>query len=217
MSQNVPSWAGNLYDRVREVRVSTFGVRGQAKFAAALGISPSTYSYYERSRIPPLPVLLRISEVGKVDLRWLLTGQFRDESSEAKLSAEHARLLSRLTAILPQRREAAAALAAVLDLLESRPAVNGGSSAPTGPVPTTEEPGSSSARIPVLGRSAAGVPHFWARPDKTADLMQSVILGTDGGTWAFKGTLQEGEGLTQREPGMPVHLIQLSHPVSIGE
>jgi len=39
------------------------GTRGKASFAREIGISPSTYDYYENSRVPPADVLVRISEL----------------------------------------------------------------------------------------------------------------------------------------------------------
>ena len=79
-------------------------------------MSPSTYNYYERGRIPPMTTLVKISESAGVDLRWLLTGQAPSAGSGGSVSPEHARILSRLSAVLPQRLEAAVALNALLDL-----------------------------------------------------------------------------------------------------
>ena len=43
--------------------------------ARQLGIRPSTYDRYERDRVPPADLLVRIAEVGNVTLEWLITGE----------------------------------------------------------------------------------------------------------------------------------------------
>ena len=60
--------------RIKFLRNRYAGKRGKSAFAKALDISPSTYSYYEQNRIPPIEILLKICEVTGADLEWLLTG-----------------------------------------------------------------------------------------------------------------------------------------------
>ena len=52
-----------IIGRIIELRKGFAGVRGKSKFAKLLGISASTYSYYENDRVPPIAVLLKICEV----------------------------------------------------------------------------------------------------------------------------------------------------------
>ena len=63
-----------IIERIRQLRDQYAGRRGKSKFAEALNISPSTYSYYESDRIPPIEILLKICQVTGADLEWLLTG-----------------------------------------------------------------------------------------------------------------------------------------------
>ncbi len=209
------SIADELTGRIREVRTTTFGQRGRAKFARALGVSPSTYNYYERGRIPPMGVLLKISEVTGVDLRWLLTGRHPVGERSAPVSAEHASILTRMSALLPRRAEAAAALNALLDLLESQPertprAAPGRTSVAGATAP-------SSTCVPVLGRTAAGVPQFWKQPQGSVDLLQSGIAhaGTTGASRV--ATLSDATEAAPVESDCHVHVVRLTHPVRIGE
>ena len=64
-----------ILERIKLVRTQHFGERGRAKFAKALGISPSTYNYYERNRLPSPSLLVKICMETSTDLRWLLTGE----------------------------------------------------------------------------------------------------------------------------------------------
>ena len=50
--------ANSIIDRVVLLRQQYSGDRGKSKFARSLGISASTYNYYENNRIPPIEILL---------------------------------------------------------------------------------------------------------------------------------------------------------------
>ena len=177
--------------RIAQVRLEVDGPRGKASFAKKLDLSPSTYDYYESSRIPPGPVLVRIADLAKVDLRWLLTGQ----SGSVPVPADHP-AVARAAELLANHPEAAAPLAAFVELLgesmkfpakaTSDTAGAGTAGAPRGEgelgADRMQELGAASATgaptdddarptaadrdawIPVLGRSAAGVPQFWSDP-----------------------------------------------------
>lgn len=174
--------------RIAQVRNELDGPRGKASFAKRLGLSPSTYDYYESSRIPPASTLVKIAEVAAVDLYWLLTGQTACPSVRPEHPA-----IRRAAELLGAHEDASAPLAAFLDLLTrsmafppkaqdfenagleavSQPPAAPAKSAqaskqPPTPVSrpaTAPKPQSSETAecyIPVLGRSAAGVPQFWA-------------------------------------------------------
>lgn len=212
------SRAEELSARIREVRNATFGPRGRARFARALGVSPSTYNYYERGRIPPMPILLKVSDVSGVDLRWLLTGRLSTEQPAGARSPEHAKILARMSALLPQRTEAAAALSALLDLLESQPELaDQGLQAPAGASGARIHP-SAAIRIPVLGRTAAGVPQFWKRREPaTVDLLRSALARGAASRETYTATLADPEEASSLGPDEGVHLVQLAKPVRIGE
>lgn len=211
------NWADELSGRIREVRADTFGSRGRAKFARALQVSPSTYNYYEHGRIPPMPILLNISEISGVDLRWLLTGQVSTSQPARPCSPEHARILTRMSELLPRRAEAAAALKALLDLLEAQPreTVRGREEPASASDLTVHPPGP--IRIPVLGRTAAGVPQFWKRAEQTVDLLQSALVRGAASDQTRAATLTSHEETSSADSDERVYLVQLPKPVRVGE
>ncbi len=210
-------WADKLSARIVEVRAATFGPRGRAKFARALQVSPSTYNYYERGRIPPMPILLKISDVSGVDLRWLLTGVLSAEQSTGARSPEHVRILTRMSRALPRRAEAAAALNALLDLLEAQPEQAGRASPEPSEAPDVTPRPPGPIRIPVLGRTAAGVPQFWRRPQETVDLMQSALGRGAASGQTCVATLTTHEETLSGDPDERVYLVQLAKSVRVGE
>jgi transcriptional regulator with XRE-family HTH domain len=60
---------------LKQVRIQVCGPRGQSHFAALLALSPSTYNYYEKGRIPPVDVLDRAARVTGAPLLWLIRGE----------------------------------------------------------------------------------------------------------------------------------------------
>ena len=175
--------ANEICQRIAQLRLETAGPRGKASFAKDLGLSPSTYDYYESSRVPPAEVLVRIAELTGSDLRWLLTGETGEQGGPG---ADHP-VVRRAAALLADCPDAAKPLAAFLDILgaaarfpakpaATAPAPEAGAAAPrneaissTGPPPdvaASAEP--TGAWIPVLGRSAAGVACFWSGADDAA-------------------------------------------------
>ena len=152
-----------IIERVRSLRNQYAGSRGKSKFARALGISASTYSYYENERVPPIEILLKICEVTGADLEWLLTGS----SSPSKFAfTPNTTLLRKLDALLTENPELSEPVLAFVELLCEKkgfedqfhsglgaPAISPGQISSSGP----PRPG----WIPVLGRTAAGMVHFW--------------------------------------------------------
>jgi len=181
--------------RIAQVRLEVAGPRGKSAFAKKLGLSPSTYDYYESNRVPPADVLIRIAQVADVDLNWLLTGQ----SAGPSVPVDHP-VLQRAGALLAERPNAAAPLSAFLQLLagtlnfpakaaKAPAATDGGDAEGTGavevaadsqeaPAAREDAPATTPAAswIPILGRSAAGVPHFWADQDESAGLTSLAEL-----------------------------------------
>jgi transcriptional regulator with XRE-family HTH domain len=64
-----------ICDRLKQVRIQVCGMRGQSHFAALLHLSPSTYNYYEKGRIPPVDVLDRAAKITGAPLLWLIRGE----------------------------------------------------------------------------------------------------------------------------------------------
>jgi len=142
-----------IIERVKMLRTQHTGSRGRSKFARALGISTSTYSYYENSRIAPVEVLLKICEITGADLQWLLTGS---KSGEKIASAQDRPVLKKLETLLTANPRLAEPILAFVELLSEKTAVEEELQSRTLPS-RSSRPG----WIPVLGRTAAGMVHFW--------------------------------------------------------
>ena len=142
-----------IVERVRLLRKQYAGGRGKSKFARALGISASTYNYYENNRVPPIGILLKICEVTGADLEWLMTGR----RTEKKFAfGQNAALLRNLDHVLSENPDLTKPILAFVELLCEKKGVEKEFHAKLF---------SSQANrpdwIPVLGRTAAGMVHFW--------------------------------------------------------
>lgn len=148
--------------RIQQLRQQYAGPRGKTKFAKAIGISPSTYSYYENNRIPPIETLLRISEVTGADLHWLLTGS----TSSGQHSVPETALLANLGRLLSEHPDLAEPVSAFIELLGEKKGFEKQLRHEPSPASQAAKPG----WIPILGRTAAGMVHFWSETlmrDKT--------------------------------------------------
>jgi len=142
-----------IIERINLLRKQYTGSRGKSKFARALGISASTYSYYENNRVPPIEVLLRICEVTEADLSWLLTGS----STEKRFAfGPKSQPLERIDNLLKNNPELTEPIMAFIELLCEKKGVEKEFRSKVLPS-RPERPG----WIPVLGRTAAGMVHFW--------------------------------------------------------
>jgi SOS-response transcriptional repressor LexA len=151
--------ANAIIERIKLLRQQYAGARGKSEFARCLGISPSTYSYYENNRIPPIEVLLRISEVAGADLHWLLTGnQGSKRNSEGGQTAVNIPkfLLENLQKLLSDDPKLLEPVSAFIELLNQKKGLEGQTKQS---IPMVQE--NRQAWIPVLGRTAAGIVHFW--------------------------------------------------------
>jgi transcriptional regulator with XRE-family HTH domain len=157
-----------IIERVQLLRTQHAGSRGRSKFAHELGISPSTYSYYEKDRVPPVEILLKICEVTGADLNWLLTGhsapqknisgleKFAYEKIEGAEPGPKTTLLRKLDNLLGQNPELAEPISAFLELLSEKKCFEDEIHFKF--TPSREgRPG----WVPILGRTAAGMVHFW--------------------------------------------------------
>jgi len=163
-----PSSSLEICRRIAKVRLELAGPRGKSSFAKQLGLSPSTYDYYESTRVPPAGVLVQIADLAGVDLRWLLTGE---ESGGRAVPASHP-VLRRAADLLASHPNAAASLAAFLDILSESMKFPAKQKSP-GRTEAAEQTKTTSAEkswIPILGRSAAGVPQFWSDSNEAKGL-----------------------------------------------
>jgi len=144
--------ANTIIERIKLLRRQYAGSRGKSKFAQALGISPSSYSYYEHNRVPPITVLLKISEITGVDLDWLLTGR---KAEKKFASGSNKPLLEQLDDLLSNNPELAEPVQAFVELLCEKKGFQ------KGLVQIKSAKVARPGWIPVLGRTAAGIVHFW--------------------------------------------------------
>ncbi len=149
-----------IIERIKHLRQQYAGSRGKSKFARALGISSSTYSYYENSRVPPIEILLKIADLTGADLDWLLTGKksLKTPISEPgkSTSGPNISLLRKLDSLLAENPELTEPISAFIDLLCEKKGIEKEF--------YSQIPPAKPARpgwIPVLGRTAAGMIHFW--------------------------------------------------------
>ncbi|MGC9453915.1 MAG: helix-turn-helix domain-containing protein [Phycisphaerae bacterium] len=203
--------------RIASIRTELTGTRGKSAFARMLGLSPSTYDYYESNRVPPADVLVRIADTAGVDLRWLLTGQ---EAATTAVPADHP-AVQRVAKLLAGHPDAARPLGSFLDILTETistfPDAGGLAGARTAPQPRDAKPTEDPARarrewIPVLGRSAAGVPQFWDLDEPTEGLTTLTDLID-----RHVGAVNRGVRAASAQAGRPgrdenVRIIALSRP-----
>ena len=152
--------ANTIIGRVKQLRNQYTGGRGRSEFARALGITPSTYSYYENNRVPPIEILLRMCEVTGADLLWLLTGKKTQEkfiSEQKKItSGLNNSLLRKLDALLSENPDITKPALAFIELLCEKKGFEKELHSKIAAAQPAR-PG----WIPVLGRTAAGIVHFW--------------------------------------------------------
>ncbi len=217
--------------RVRQLREQYAGPRGKAQLARELGLSPSTYDYYENGRVPPADVLVKLADLTGADLRWLITG-VRAEATA--VGADHP-VLVRAAELLADRPGSAEALGAFLDLLAKAahtfptwPAGTADRASQTPPPALDAPPPAAEARgeagpadappagpmVPILGRSAAGVPAFWAEPAEAAgvtDLAELVARLPADANACRPASLCQGPGREQ-----PVRIVRYDRPQAAG-
>jgi transcriptional regulator with XRE-family HTH domain len=201
-----------IIERVRLLRKQYAGERGKSKFARALGISASTYSYYEDNRVPPIEILLKMCEVTGADLQWLLTGQ---STGKHFAFGENLGLLRKLNDLFVSNPEMTDAVRAFIELLCEKKGIESRFYSDTARA-KPERPG----WIPVLGRTAAGIVHFWDQtllPEPKQAITEldelvtkhlgKTIIGSANGTVSIDFQARPlVEGLKEKQ----VNLIKLS-------
>ena len=219
--------------RLAGLRQAVYGPRGRAAFARALGVSPSTYNYYEKNRPPPADLLARAAQVTGADLTWLLTGagdpfpQAPAGGADNRLSHPAEEIIGRFAEALAARPSdiprasscappgaAVAALRAILEQVEK--------SLPVGGAWKPSEAGITPSAIPVVGRTAAGLPASWEKffaDAKDPQVLERLIAQTE-----IRAARQRGAELLAADPtGEPDRpadatalLVQLSAPTADG-
>jgi len=210
--------------RLERLRQEVFGPRGRATFARALGVSPSTYNYYEKDRLPPADLLARAADVTGADPEWLLTGRgdpfptTPSKGGDTGLSQDPEDILARFADRAGATPKGAAARAALERLLsEIRRALP--------PAENLWEPYLATVKptcVPIIGRTAAGLlarwEDFFAGRDEsqTLDRLISRLEGKAGRR--RPADMQSADPGLQSETSLAreASLIQLSEPTPDG-
>jgi hypothetical protein len=107
-----------LAKRIRELRRRHFGPRGKAELARRLDLPLAEYERFERGKLPPGELMVRLCELTGEDLQWLLTGvPARGTVVISGARGRHQNLLTQIAQALDARPTLAAPLEAFLDLL----------------------------------------------------------------------------------------------------
>ncbi len=257
----------NICSRIARIRMEFAGPRGKSSFASGLGLSASTYAYYESSRVPPAEILVKIADQAGVDLRWLLTGDEPGPGDVDQVPPSHP-AVRRAAELLRCHANAAKPLAAFLDILSAtmkfpaKPGEVGGLAqsgepsqpielasaeltqpveltsaeltqpgevgesvslqAPAGDAPGQDAPAgddpAGASWIPVLGRSAAGVPCFWSNQAEAAGVTTlGELVGKHLGDLACLAertdAMQSSPESSRPGSAQPVQLIRLPEPL----
>ena len=202
--------------RIVALRTDFSGPRGRADFARTLDLSPSTYNYYENSRVPPVDVLIRIAEITGARLEWLILGEeprygpaekSGQNSPIGPIQAEVADLLGASPNLAPTLR---AFLCTLRDVAEMKQAV--------ARVPSLQAKVALKPRelVPIIGYTAASPVHFWEELDRepvASDIYQKIEQFVSGRevSQRISAEVAESEDAEALESGT-VALVQLSAP-----
>jgi transcriptional regulator with XRE-family HTH domain len=221
-----------IIDRLRQLRLQYAGPRGKSQFARALGLTPSTYSYYENNRLPPIETLLKVCEVTRADLQWLLTG--KDSGKGSSFTANKA-LLEKIETLLRDSPQLTKPIEAFVDLLVEKNAFEK-KLTPPAPVRSATQGSDDSSQehfsddskhtpappdwIPVLGRTAAGMVHFWNQthlPDRSQAVTQldelvRKYIGKDilGSTEGLMSIDLQAQPIVEAIDNLDANLIQVA-------
>lgn len=214
MQKNVPG----ICLRLAALRLTHFGARGKTRFAAELGIGPSSYHRYEIDRTPPAELLARAAERTNTSLHWLLTGEGEMSPGSASAASKPAGgnasiFITRIEALLARTPELERSLTGFLDLLENV----------SDTFPNVAADDHASARLesllPVVGGTAAGPARFWEEaggqhggPEADSRLEELLSANSDR-------AVREAE-FVATSPALgadgPVALVQWSRPDELG-
>ncbi|MCD4831128.1 MAG: helix-turn-helix domain-containing protein [Anaerohalosphaeraceae bacterium] len=152
----------DVIQRIIELRSRYAGSRGKSAFATAIGISPSTYSYYEKDRLPPIPILLKICQVVGADINWLLMGAESENNADG--GCIDGKIAEKIAKLANANPSAMASLEAFIELLEEKTAIENDGEKAVSQSENAEklDKNSDFGLIPILGRTAAGTLGMWS-------------------------------------------------------
>ena len=217
-----------ICDRIRRARESAFGPRGRAAFARALGLSPSTYIYYEKGRVPPAAVLARAAEIAGVQLQWLITGQGEPQTPLSEVRSQAAKALpvtfqAAVDRFIEHVGPADKSVAAARAFAEMLTAVAERFPAGRPAAWQQQQLTVTEGMIPVVGRTAAGLVASYQEllgeePAVTIAQIARRALGLDVHRKAA-ADVQTDDSTVERtvaEAGRDVALVQLDEPLPSG-
>jgi phage repressor protein C with HTH and peptisase S24 domain len=202
--------------RIAKVRTDFSGPRGRADFARKIGLSPSTYNYYENNRVPPADVLARIAEVTGVRLEWLILGR-EPRYAAAELPGHDspvAQLQHGIADLLAQSPGLAPTLRAFFETLREVSGMKPPTEPPRSPRPTKVSLDPREL-VPIVGYTAASPVHFWRELEQgaaTPDIDEKIeqILSASDVSNRYSAEVAP----THRDAADPgtVAVVQLSAP-----
>jgi transcriptional regulator with XRE-family HTH domain len=237
--------ANAIIERIRELRREKFGKRGKSEFARRLGLSVSTYNYYEQDRLPPVDVLAGMCEVTGVSLKWLIFGEEQEtgekepsRSDSESRQAVSGELISKIEELVQIESEAGDQLERFADLLldkaklekesdnkngqsDNRQSSGGEDTGEGGEseLSLTDKGTAGEGLIPVLGRTAAGIIHFWdetmfARPRQAVTELEELVRKNTGKSISsgYNGMIATGRQLespVRGTSGLDANLLQV--------
>lgn len=213
--------------RIAQLRREVTGPRGKSAFARQLDLPASTYDYYENGRVPPADVLVNIAKVAGVNLCWLLTGEV---DCSAGVGADDP-VLQRAAKLIAEHPASAGPLQAFLEILEqtrSFPSkdIEGdyrsadddveqliGEADRPGAMDVADSRDPQRARetwVPVLGRTAAGVPQFWQGQQGQGVPTLEQIVARHAGQTPRQVTVGRSQG--DESPADLAEVVTLTRP-----
>lgn len=216
--------AAELCGRLKLARERAFGTRGRSTLARALGLNPSTYTYYEVDRVPTPEVLAKAAELTGVNIEWLISGLLPRERQAARVASEQAAagLDPQLQGALGRLMEgggSGAAVKALADLLrlvqQQFPSQNRDLSEDR-LVEDTER------MVPVIGRTAAGLVADYKsllgdQPATTVAAVAAKAVGQFAMGFPARAIEADDPQYSMEAPSLEhVALIQLDAPLESG-
>lgn len=158
-----------IIGRIKKLRIQFAGKRGKSKFASLLGISPSTYNYYENNRVAPVEIIFKIWQLTGVDLEWLLAGR----SSKGFVGPDQ-QVFAKLSDLLNKNQDTRQTVCSFIDFLEEKQGFESSLGSQKGSIGEPSSQKLHSAWIPVLGRTAAGIVHLWPADDISSNAVTEI-------------------------------------------
>lgn len=196
-----------ICERLRDLRIRSYGPRGKSAFARDLGLPVTSYVHYENDRAPPADVLLRVARLTRVRLEWLISGEGpREESADPPPTAPES--LGQIVRLLERHPELEASLPGLIDSLEKAAAIR-----PRRPKRSRSDAPDRRGWIPVIGSTAAGTARFWSElpsPRSTAEIDRRLADLVAGSRPSELETVSGAS--TDDEAAGPATLVQCSQP-----